>query len=162
MEQVRHLPTIAFCSKSCSVRLLCSVLILFELVGPDVLLHVLFGVGLGTVFCSMFCSGQRALLCRIPIWTISWMISGFPLFVVVFGVLFGRQLGPLFCLLFCSGGDSGVHVVFEVLLSNGVFCSGDGNSNKTWAFGEHCSGYTLFLDAKTMHNHSEIIPKSNF
>jgi len=71
------------------------------------------------------------------------MISGFPLFVVVFGVLFGRQLGPLFCLLFCSGGDSGVHVVFEVLLSNGVFCSGDGNSNKTWAFGEHCSGYTL-------------------
>ena len=66
-----------------------------------------------------------------------------PLFVVVFGVLFGRQLGPLFCLLFCSGGDSGVHVVFEVLLSNGVFCSGDGNSNKTWAFGEHCSGYTL-------------------
>ena len=71
------------------------------------------------------------------------MISGFPLFVVVFGVLFGRQLGSLFCLLFCSGGDSGVHVVFEVLLSNGVFCSGDGNSNKTKAFGEHCSGYTL-------------------
>ena len=33
--------------------------------------------------------------------------------------------------------------MFEVLLSNGVFCSGDGNSNKTWAFGEHCSGYTL-------------------
>ena len=60
VEHVRNLPTIAFCSKSCSVRLLCSVLILFELVGPDVLLHVLFGVGLGTVFCSMFCSGQRA------------------------------------------------------------------------------------------------------
>ncbi len=62
VEHVHFLPTMEFCSKSCYVSLLCSVLFLFELVSPDVVLHVLFGVRLRSVFCSMFCSGRRALL----------------------------------------------------------------------------------------------------